>query len=208
VKRLLDLICALAALVLLSPVILATALAVRFNMGEPAFYRQMRPGLGGVPFTLYKLRTMRPPAPDEPPEGGPLSDEFRATRLGRFLRKTSLDELPQLWNVVRGDMSLVGPRPLLMEYLPLYTKEQARRHDVRPGITGWAQVHGRNALPGPERLALDVWYVDHRTLALDLWILALTVKHIALPDGIYAAEGTTTFGSRSRLATASQKETT
>jgi sugar transferase EpsL len=183
-KRVLDLLAALLLLVLLSPVLLVTALAVRFFLGSPVLFRQVRPGLNQRPFTLFKFRSMR----DLPPGSPPLSDPERLTRFGRMLRSSSLDELPELVNVLRGDMSLVGPRPLLMQYLPLYSPEQARRHDVRPGITGWAQINGRNALSWEAKFEMDVWYVDHQSLWLDLRILALTVWQVIsrrgiLPDG-------------------------
>lgn len=180
-KRLLDIVVAATALLLLLPVLAVTALLVRAILGRPVLFRQPRPGLHGRPFTMYKLRTMRD-AHDA--AGRALPDAERMTPLGRTLRNASLDELPELWNVLRGDMSLVGPRPLLMEYLPLYTPQQTRRHDVRPGITGWAQVQGRNAIGWSERFALDVWYVDHRSLRLDLRILALTVGKVLARDGV------------------------
>ena len=180
-KRLLDRAAAAAGLVVLSPALAGLALAVRLRLGHPVLFRQSRPGLGGRPFTLYKFRTMRD-AVDA--AGNPLPDALRLTRFGRFLRSTSLDELPELWNVLKGDMSLVGPRPLLIEYLPLYTPEQARRHEVRPGITGWAQVNGRNALSWEEKFKLDVWYVDNHTLWLDLKILLRTVLKVFLREGI------------------------
>jgi len=179
VKRAFDLLVAAGLLVALSPVLLLLALVVRVGVGRPILFRQVRPGLHGRPFTLYKFRTMHAPRDSH---GG--TDAERLTRLGRLLRATSLDELPELWNVVRGEMSLVGPRPLLTEYLPLYTPEQARRHEVRPGITGWAQVHGRNAVAWEERFALDVWYVDHRSFWLDLKILFLTVGQVLSGRGI------------------------
>jgi lipopolysaccharide/colanic/teichoic acid biosynthesis glycosyltransferase len=180
-KRTLDALVASAGLVVLAPLLGLTALAVRLSIGSPVLFRQTRPGLHGRPFTLLKFRTMRD-AQDS--HGNPLPDEARLTHLGAFLRSTSLDELPELWNVLRGEMSLVGPRPLLMEYLPLYTPEQARRHEVRPGITGWAQVNGRNAISWEEKFRLDVWYVDHRTLRLDLKILLLTLKQVFRREGI------------------------
>ncbi len=180
-KRVLDILLSAVALVVLLPFLLLIALLVRITMGSPVLFRQQRPGLHGRPFTLYKFRTMTD-ARDE--QGNLLPDEQRLTPLGRFLRSTSLDELPELWNVLKGDMSLVGPRPLLMEYLPLYTPEQFRRHEVRPGITGWAQVHGRNALSWEERFALDVWYVDHVSFWLDLKILALTLWKVLTREGI------------------------
>ena len=180
-KRIIDFFFAAAALLFLSPFLLLIALLIRLTLGAPVFFRQQRPGLHGKPFTLYKFRTMTD-ARDE--QGNPLPDEQRLTRLGRFLRSTSLDELPELWNVLKGDMSLVGPRPLLMEYLPLYTPEQMRRHEVKPGITGWAQVNGRNALTWEERFALDVWYVDHVSFGLDLKILLLTLWKVLTRQGI------------------------
>lgn len=167
-KRILDLVAAAALLALAAPLMLVVACAAWLGMGRPILFRQVRAGLGGRPFTLLKFRTMRTATTAD---GRLLSDAERITPLGRFLRRTSLDELPQLLNVLRGEMSLVGPRPLLMQYLPRYSPEQARRHDVPPGITGWAQIHGRNAIDWDEKLALDVWYVDHWTLALDLQIL-------------------------------------
>ncbi len=173
--RAIDVAGALAGLVVLAPVMAWTALAVAMTQGFPVIFRQRRPGLHGAPFTILKFRTMRAPAKGEV---WYLTDEERLTRLGRFLRATSLDELPELWNVLRGDMSLVGPRPLLMEYLDQYTAEERRRHDVRPGITGWAAVNGRNRLQFRDRLALDVWYVDHRSLRLDLRILAMTIRQV------------------------------
>jgi sugar transferase EpsL len=180
-KRLLDVGAAAVALVVLSPIVLLTAALVQVAMGSPILFRQRRPGLFGRPFVLYKFRTMRnSPAPD----GGELPDEDRLTPLGRWLRSTSLDELPELVNVLKGDMSLVGPRPLLMEYLPLYTEDQARRHDVRPGLTGWAQVNGRNAVSWPEKFRLDVWYVDNAGFALDLRILLMTARQIVRREGI------------------------
>jgi lipopolysaccharide/colanic/teichoic acid biosynthesis glycosyltransferase len=157
---------------------------VRRKLGSPVFFRQTRPGLHGRPFEMVKFRTMTDARGDD---GNLLSDAERLTAFGRFLRASSLDELPELWNVLKGDMSLVGPRPLLMEYLPLYSPEQARRHEVRPGITGWAQVNGRNALSWDDKFKLDVWYVDHRSLWLDVKILWLTVKKVLVREGISAA---------------------
>jgi lipopolysaccharide/colanic/teichoic acid biosynthesis glycosyltransferase len=183
-KRVFDLVVAAAAVVLLAPLMLGIALAVRLCLGRPVLFVQERPGHGGAPFRMVKFRTMRD-ALDA--QGRPLPDGERLTRLGSFLRSTSLDELPELWNVLRGDMSLVGPRPLLMEYLPRYSAEQARRHEVKPGITGWAQVNGRNALSWDEKFALDVWYVDHACLRLDLKIIALTFWKIIRRDGISQA---------------------
>ena len=180
-KRALDLFGALLGLVFTAPLVALVSLLVRITMGPPVFFRQRRPGLHGKPFTLYKFRTM---TDARDPQGNLLPDEQRLTPLGRFLRSTSLDELPELWNVLQGDMSLVGPRPLLMEYLPLYTPEQFRRHEVRPGITGWAQIHGRNALSWEERFALDVWYVEHVSLMLDLKILFLTLWKVLTREGI------------------------
>ncbi|QQE87170.1 sugar transferase [Azotobacter chroococcum] len=188
-KRLFDLLVATTALLLLAPLLLVLAWLVRRRIGAPVLFRQLRPGLHGRPFELLKFRSMRE-ALDE--RGRPLPDAERLTPFGRFLRASSLDELPELWNVLRGDMSLVGPRPLLMEYLPLYTPEQARRHAVRPGITGWAQVNGRNALSWEEKFRLDVWYVDHRSFRLDLRILLLTLKRVLAREGINA-EGEATM---------------
>lgn len=157
---------------------------IRCKIGSPVFFRQVRPGLYGKPFIMVKFRTM---TDERGPDGALLPDARRLTSFGRFLRASSLDELPELWNVLKGDMSLVGPRPLLMEYLPLYTPEQARRHEVRPGITGWAQVNGRNSISWADKFALDVWYVDHRSLWLDVRILWLTVRKVLVRDGISAA---------------------
>ena len=180
-KRLFDLALAVPALMLLAPVIAVTALMVACRLGRPVLFRQQRPGLRGRPFTVFKFRTMTD-ARDA--SGHLLPDIERLTPLGRLLRKTSLDELPQLWNVIRGDLSLVGPRPLLMDYLPNYTPEQARRHDVLPGITGWAQIHGRNAVAFSARLELDVWYVDHWSLWLDVAILMRTLGYVLRSRGV------------------------
>jgi sugar transferase EpsL len=180
-KRTFDFLAALALVLLLLPVIVATALAIAWVMGAPVLFRQLRPGLHGRPFGIFKFRTM---AETATADGQPLADEMRMTPLGRFLRRFSLDELPQLFNVLKGDMSLVGPRPLLMEYLPLYTMEQMRRHEVRPGITGWTQVNGRNALSWEDKFDLDVWYVDHRSFWLDLKILAMTAGRVFSGSGV------------------------
>ncbi|PCC98408.1 sugar transferase [Halopseudomonas pelagia] len=188
-KRLLDIILALVGLVMVSPVIAIVALQVGRNMGSPVLFRQIRPGLNGRPFEMVKFRTMKD-ATDA--WGNPLLDSERLTSFGQFLRSSSLDELPELWNVIKGDMSLVGPRPLLMEYLPLYSPEQYRRHDVRPGVTGWAQINGRNTLSWEDKFALDVWYVENRTLWLDIKILFLTVKKVVVRDGI-SADGEATM---------------
>ncbi|HUP42190.1 MAG TPA: sugar transferase [Thermoanaerobaculia bacterium] len=182
-KRGLDLAGAGAAAALAAPALLALALLVRLRLGRPVLFRQVRPGRDGRPFTLLKLRTMRDL---RDAAGEPLPDERRLGPLGRFLRRSSLDELPELWNVLRGDMSLVGPRPLLLEYLPRYSPEQARRHEVRPGITGWAQVNGRNALTWEEKFAHDVWYADHLSLGLDLRILGRTLRAVVRREGIHA----------------------
>lgn len=184
-KRALDFLVSSVTLCVLSPLLAAIGAAVWWQMGWPVLFTQIRPGLHGRPFRMIKFRTMTAQADAQ---GAPLPDAQRLTRLGRFLRGTSLDELPELWNVLKGDMSLVGPRPLLMEYLSLYSPGQARRHEVRPGITGWAQVNGRNALSWEEKFALDVWYVDNQSLALDLKILWLTVKSVLRREGI-SAEG-------------------
>lgn len=188
VKRVLDVVTAAVGLVVLSPVILVTAIAVRANLGSPVLFSQPRPGRDGRVFRLYKFRSMR--AVDA--GRGWVTDEQRLTRFGRVLRSTSLDELPSLWNVFRGDMSVVGPRPLLVEYLPRYTPEQARRHEVRPGITGLAQVNGRNTVDWDQRFALDVRYVDSRSLALDARILVGTVRSVVVREGI-SAEGHATM---------------
>jgi sugar transferase EpsL len=179
-KRCFDFCVALVLLCVTAPVIAAAAVLVRSSNG-PVLFRQQRPGLHGTPFTLYKFRTM---SDQRNAAGALLADELRLTPMGKILRRFSLDELPQLYNVLKGDMSLVGPRPLLMEYLPLYTPEQARRHAVRPGITGWAQVNGRNAVSWEERFRLDVWYVDHQSCWLDLRILWLTLLRVLRGDGI------------------------
>ncbi|MDA7925685.1 sugar transferase [Mariniblastus sp.] len=171
-KRAFDLCAAITILFFSSPVLLLGMLAVKIRMGSPIFFCQTRPGLNQQPFSMFKLRTMLTTVDSK---GNPLSDEERLTGLGKFLRSSSIDELPALWNVIRGEMSLVGPRPLLMEYLPLYNEQQLRRHDVRPGITGWAQVNGRNAISWEKKFELDVWYVDHASLTLDLKILLLTI---------------------------------
>lgn len=188
-KRTIDLVAGSIAVVALSPVLAALYAVLRVTMGSPVLYRQARPGLGGRAFMLYKFRTMTEELDEN---GARQSDERRLTRVGRFLRRTSLDELPELWNVIRGEMSLVGPRPLLVEYLPLYTPAQARRHEVRPGITGLAQVSGRNALEWQERFQLDVWYVDNWSIPLDLRILGRTVIKVLKREGISGA-GTETM---------------
>jgi lipopolysaccharide/colanic/teichoic acid biosynthesis glycosyltransferase len=180
-KRLIDFTISFIALLLLSPLLAVIALQVRRKMGAPVLFRQTRPGLHGKPFKMLKFRTMRD-ASDA--NGTPLPDSERLNAFGRWLRATSLDELPELWNVLRGEMSLVGPRPLLMEYLPLYSPEQERRHAVRPGITGWAQVNGRNTISWEEKFKLDVWYVDHQSLWLDHKIIFLTAIKVLLREGI------------------------
>jgi len=183
IKRAFDIVVSALALLALSPVLAVVAVLVRRRLGSPVLFRQVRPGLDGRPFEMVKFRTMLD-ATDA--EGRTLPDGERLTPFGAKLRSTSLDELPELWNVLKGDMSLVGPRPLLMQYLPLYSKEQMRRHEVRPGVTGWAQVNGRNAIEWTEKFALDVWYVDHRSLWLDLKILLLTVRKLVAREGITA----------------------
>jgi sugar transferase EpsL len=180
-KRCFDIVASSAALVLLLPIVILVALGVLVCIGPPILFTQDRPGLRGVPFRLVKFRTM---TNERDANGRLLPDAKRLTRFGVFLRKTSMDELPELWNVLKGEMSLVGPRPLLVEYLPLYSAQQPRRHEVRPGITGWAQINGRNAVSWEQRLALDVWYVDNHSLALDLKILLSTVKKVLLREGI------------------------
>lgn len=183
-RRFLDLLLASLALLAFCIPLLFLIWQIRRKLGSPVFFRQVRPGMHGKPFEMVKFRTM---TDARGPDGALLPDADRLTPFGRFLRASSLDELPELWNVFKGDMSLVGPRPLLMEYMPLYSAEQARRHQVRPGITGWAQVNGRNALSWDDKFALDVWYVDHRTMWLDIKILWLTVKKVIIKEGISAA---------------------
>ncbi|PKZ68327.1 sugar transferase [Moraxella osloensis] len=188
-KRAFDLAASASALVLLSPVLAITAYKVKKNLGSPVLFRQTRPGLHGKPFEMVKFRTMKN-ATDK--EGNVLPDSQRLTDFGKKLRASSLDELPELWNVLKGDMSLVGPRPLLMEYLPLYNAEQAKRHNVRPGVTGYAQVNGRNSLSWEDKFKLDTWYVEHQSLWLDMKILLKTVKKVIIKDGI-SAEGEATM---------------
>jgi len=180
-KRCLDIFGACVGLIFLVPVMIFIAMLVLLKIGTPVLFRQTRPSLHGKPFTIYKFLTM---TGERDEDGNLLPDGVRLTRFGRFLRKTSLDELPTLWNVLRGDMSLVGPRPLLPEYLPLYTKEQNRRHEVKPGITGWAQVNGRNAISWEEKFKLDVWYVNNRSLWLDMKIILMTVLKVLKREGI------------------------
>jgi sugar transferase EpsL len=180
-KRLLDIGLGGTALIALSPLLAVLAVLVAITMGRPVLFRQVRPGIGGRPFAMLKFRTM---TDERDASGQPLADAVRLTAFGRWLRRTSLDELPELINVLKGEMSLVGPRPLLMEYLPLYTPAQARRHEVAPGVTGWAQVNGRNALDWDDKLALDTWYVEHCSFTLDLKILLLTCAKVLKADGI------------------------
>jgi len=182
-KRLFDILISVVALVIFSPVIYLVSRKVAKSLGKPVFFRQKRPGLHGKPFEMIKFRSMRDFVDED---GTPLSDGERLTPFGEKLRSTSLDELPGLWNVLKGDMSLVGPRPLLMEYLPLYNDEQKRRHEVRPGITGWAQVNGRNAISWDEKFKLDIWYVENQSLWLDIKTLLLTVKKVLVKEGISA----------------------
>ena len=183
-KRLFDVVVSACALLVLALPLLVVIWMVRRKLGSPVFFTQVRPGMHGKPFKMVKFRSM---TSERGADGELLPDAVRLTPFGRFLRSTSLDELPELWNVLKGDMSLVGPRPLLMEYLPLYSPEQARRHEVRPGVTGWAQVNGRNALSWDEKFKLDVWYVDNQSFWLDLKILLMTVKKVLARDGISAA---------------------
>ena len=184
IKRLFDLAVAVFSVIILSPFLVLVGFLVRLKIGSPVLFRQERPGLHGRPFTIYKFRTMT----DQRDEAGNLlPDGNRLTRLGRFLRKTSMDELPELFNVIKGDMSIVGPRPLLMQYLDRYTPEQARRHEVKPGITGWAQVNGRNAISWEDKFKLDVWYVDNLTLWLDVRIILMTVSKVLKSEGISQA---------------------
>ena len=188
-KRTFDVFAAFFGLIVLSPIMIFLAWKIRRKLGSPVLFRQIRPGLNGKPFEMVKFRTMRD-ATDE--EGRQLPDNQRMTSFGSFLRSSSLDELPELWNVLKGEMSLVGPRPLLMEYLPLYTPEQYRRHDVRPGITGWAQINGRNSLSWEDKFKLDTWYVDNRTMRLDIKIICLTLKKVIVKEGI-SADGEATM---------------
>jgi len=188
-KRWFDVTVSCTSLLLLSPILIALAAAVRLKLGSPIFFAQTRPGLNGSPFRLIKFRTM---TDGRDASGRLLPDSERMTRFGRFLRASSADELPELWNVVKGEMSLVGPRPLLMQYLERYSPRQRRRHEVRPGITGWAQVNGRNALSWEDKFELDVWYVDNRSFALDLKILAMTVVQVLRRQGI-SSEGHATM---------------
>jgi lipopolysaccharide/colanic/teichoic acid biosynthesis glycosyltransferase len=183
VKRIFDLVAAIGILIVAWPVILVAAMLVRLKLGTPILFCQQRPGFGGKPFVLIKLRTMRDAVDSQ---GRTLSDEERLTKFGKILRSSSIDELPALCNVIKGDMSLVGPRPLLMEYLPLYNKRQSHRHDVKPGITGWAQVNGRNAVSWEDKFEMDVWYVENRNFWLDIKILFLTVYKVVKRDGISA----------------------
>lgn len=189
IKRILDIAIASTALILLSPVYFMVAHKVKKNLGSPVLFRQLRPGLHGKPFEMVKFRTMKD-ALDA--QGNPLPDCERLTPFGKMLRATSLDEMPELWNVIKGDMSIVGPRPLLMEYLPLYNREQAKRHHVRPGITGHAQVNGRNAISWEKKFELDTWYVEHQSLWLDFKIMLKTVKKVIAKDDI-SAEGEATM---------------
>ena len=182
-KRIFDFSISFILLILSFPLLAIIAFKIRQNLGKPVLFKQLRPGLAGKPFQMFKFRTMKESCDSN---GKLLPDEARLTNFGRFLRSTSLDELPELWNVLKGEMSLVGPRPLLMDYLPLYSPQQARRHEVKPGITGWAQVNGRNTLSWEEKFNLDVWYVDNRNLALDLRILWLTILTVIRREGINA----------------------
>ena len=188
IKRLFDILASALGLLLLSPVIALVAWQISRKLGSPVLFRQVRPGLHGKPFEMVKFRSMRD-AVDA--NGNPLPDAERMTPFGSFLRSSSLDELPELWNVLKGDMSLVGPRPLLMEYLPLYSAEQYRRHAARPGVTGWAQINGRNALGWGDKFKLDVWYVDNQSFWLDLKIIFLTLKKVVVRDGISAEDEVT-----------------
>ena len=188
-KRLFDIIASASGLIILSPVCLMLAYLIRKNLGAPVFFTQERPGKDGKPFKMIKFRSMRD-AVDK--DGNPLPDSERLTPFGKKLRAASLDELPELWNVLKGDMSLVGPRPLLMSYLPLYNDFQFRRHEMRPGVTGWAQVNGRNAISWDEKFAYDIWYIDHFSLWFDMKILFLTIKKVFIKEGI-SAEGEATM---------------
>ncbi|UCG77262.1 MAG: sugar transferase [Nitrospirota bacterium] len=187
-KRLFDITVSSFLAVILSPLLLLIAAIVYFDLGPPIIFTQVRPGRNGVPFRIYKFRTMNEEIDDD---GVLLNDVKRISKIGRFMRSTSLDELPELFNVIKGDMSIVGPRPLLMEYLPLYSNEQARRHEVRPGITGWAQVNGRNAISWEDKFRLDVWYIDNRSFWLDLKILFITFVKVVIREGISQDRDTT-----------------
>ena len=188
-KRIVDILVSFFGIILLTPIFLLVAFLIRKNLGSPVIFSQIRPGIDGKPFKMYKFRSMKNAIDTS---GNPLPDAERLTPFGQKLRSTSLDELPELWNVLKGDMSLVGPRPLLMEYLPLYDKEQYRRHEMRPGITGWAQINGRNAISWEDKFKLDVWYVDNQSLKLDLKILLLTIKKVFIKEGISSSGEVTT----------------
>ncbi len=188
-KRLVDILVSFFGIILLTPIFLLVAFLIRKNLGSPVIFSQIRPGIDGKPFKMYKFRSMKNAIDTS---GNPLPDAERLTPFGQKLRSTSLDELPELWNVLKGDMSLVGPRPLLMEYLPLYDKEQYRRHEMRPGITGWAQINGRNAISWEDKFKLDVWYVDNQSLKLDLKILLLTIKKVFIKEGVSSSGEVTT----------------
>ncbi len=180
-KRFLDLVIAILSIFVLSPIMILTLVLVLMKMGTPAFFKQTRPGYMGVPFKMYKFRSMNS---NTVKDGNLLTDEHRLTQFGKLLRSTSLDELPELFNVIKGDMSIVGPRPLLMQYLPIYSARQARRHDVKPGLTGWAQINGRNAISWDEKFDLDLWYVKNQSIRLDIMIIIKTIKAVLNKDGI------------------------
>lgn len=188
IKRLFDITAATTALVILSPVYAITAYKIKKNLGSPVLFRQTRPGQHGIPFEMVKFRSMSDAVDNN---GNILSNSERLTPFGEMLRASSLDELPELWNVIKGDMSLVGPRPLLMEYLPLYNDEQSRRHNVRPGVTGWAQVNGRNAISWEDKFKLDTWYVDNQSLLLDLKIILMTLEKVVIKEGVNASDNVT-----------------
>ena len=188
IKRIFDIIASSIAILLLSPVMAVTAYFIHKKLGSPILFRQIRPGLNGKPFEMIKFRSMKD-AVDK--DGNQLPNNERLTSFGKKLRSSSLDELPEFWNVLKGDMSLIGPRPLLMEYLSLYTQEQNRRHDIRPGVTGWAQINGRNAISWQDKFKLDVWYIDHQSLWLDIKIIFLTVKKIIIKEGVNASSDIT-----------------
>lgn len=198
-KRLFDIVIASIALVILSPLYIFVAYKVKKNLGSPVLFRQVRPGLNGIPFEMIKFRTMKDAVDIQ---GNPLPDNERLTPFGKMLRSTSLDEMPELWNVIKGDMSIVGPRPLLMEYLPLYNNEQAKRHNVRPGMTGHAQVNGRNAIGWDEKFKLDIWYVENQSVCLDFKIMLKTVKKVIAKDDINEAGEAT----MSKFTGSSEKE--
>ncbi|TEA79952.1 sugar transferase [Allopusillimonas ginsengisoli] len=207
-KRIFDIFFSAMGIIILFPIFLIVALAIKLKLGSPIFFTQSRPGLNGIPFQMIKFRSM---LDSKDAQGEPLPNDQRLTRFGRILRSSSLDELPELWNVFKGDMSLVGPRPLLIDYLPLYTKEQFRRHEVKPGVTGWAQINGRNAISWEEKFNLDIWYVENRSIWLDSKIIILTIKKILIREGINSSADQTMprfTGAPSDLVSTTEKTDT